>query len=158
MGKLGCVEEKKGVFIMKISTKGRYALRLMLDLAEHYNGDYIPLKEIAARQEISDKYLEQLIMQLNRAGFIQSVRGSRGGYRLAKAPEEYSIGSILRVMEGSLAPVACVEEGQECERAESCATYLLWQDVRDAVNNVVDHRTLKDLMDSKPVKAVESMQ
>lgn len=99
---------------MKISTKGRYALRLMLDLALHDTGEYIPLKEVAARQEISDKYLEQIITQLSRAGFVKSVRGAQGGYRLAESPAQYTVGRILRLMEGSLAPVECVDGEGDC--------------------------------------------
>ena len=98
---------------MKISTKGRYALRLMLDLAINNTGEFVSIKEIALRQEISVKYLEQIITQLNKAGLVRSVRGSQGGYRLVKAPGEYTIGLILRVMEGSLAPVSCLEDGGE---------------------------------------------
>ena len=103
---------------MRISTKGRYALRLMLDLAVHDTGENIALKTIAKRQDISGKYLEQIIGVLTKAGFVKSVRGSSGGYRLARSPKEYTIGDILRLTEGSLAPVACVEEGVEnCPKA-----------------------------------------
>ncbi|MFR5869327.1 MAG: RrF2 family transcriptional regulator, partial [Acutalibacteraceae bacterium] len=94
---------------MKISTKGRYALRMMLELALHYPDHCVSVKEIAQRQQISGKYLEQIITQLNRAGFVQSIRGSQGGYRLIKEPSQYTVGSILRVVEGNLAPVACLE-------------------------------------------------
>ena len=107
---------------MKISTKGRYALRLMLDLAVNNTGENISIKAIAARQEISIKYLEQIISMLNRAGFVKSERGAGGGYRLAKAPEEYTVGMILRLTEGSLAPVACIEETEQCSRYAECAT------------------------------------
>ena len=95
---------------MKISTKGRYALRLMLDLAVNYTGEYITIKNIAKRQEISEKYLEQIITQLSKAGFVKSARGAQGGYMLARTPAEYTVGEILRLLEGSLAPVACLEE------------------------------------------------
>lgn len=111
---------------MKISTKGRYALRLMLDLALHDTGEYIPLKEVAARQEISDKYLEQIITQLSRAGFVKSVRGAQGGYRLAESPAQYTVGRILRLMEGSLAPVECVDGEGDCSRADRCVTIEVW--------------------------------
>ena len=94
---------------MKISTKGRYALRLMIDLAEHDNGGYTALKDISARQKISLKYLEQIVIQLSKSGFLESVRGSQGGYRLAKKPSKYTAGDILRVTEGTLAPVVCLE-------------------------------------------------
>ncbi|MCI6927358.1 RrF2 family transcriptional regulator [Butyricicoccus porcorum] len=133
---------------MRISTKGRYALRLMLDLALHDTGENIALKTIAKRQNISGKYLEQIIGMLTKAGFVKSVRGSSGGYRLAKAPEEYTVGDILRLTEGSLAPVACVEEGVEtCPKAENCVTLTLWKQLNDAINGVVDHVTLADLVE-----------
>ena len=133
---------------MRISTKGRYALRLMLDLSLHDTGENIALKTIAKRQNISGKYLEQIIGMLTKAGFVKSVRGSSGGYRLAKAPEEYTVGDILRLTEGSLAPVACVEEGVEtCPKAENCVTLTLWKQLNDAINGVVDHVTLADLVE-----------
>ncbi|WP_435644933.1 RrF2 family transcriptional regulator [Butyricicoccus porcorum] len=133
---------------MRISTKGRYALRLMLDLALHDTGENIALKTIAKRQNISGKYLEQIIGMLTKAGFVKSVRGSSGGYRLAKAPEEYTVGDILRLTEGSLVPVACVEEGVEtCPKAENCVTLTLWKQLNDAINGVVDHVTLADLVE-----------
>ena len=111
---------KKRYIIMKISTKGRYAMRLMLDLALNNTGAPISLKDVARRQEISDKYLEQIISVLNRAGYVRSVRGAQGGYLLRKAPEEYTVGMILRLTEGSLAPVACLDEGDDvnCEKRE----------------------------------------
>lgn len=132
---------------MKVSTKGRYALRLMLDLALNHTGEPTSLKDIARRQGISDKYLEQIISVLNKAKFVKSVRGAQGGYILTKKPEEYTIGMILRLTEGSLAPVACVEEEGVCEKAHGCATILVWQKINDAVNEVVDHMTLQDLVD-----------
>ncbi len=133
---------------MRISTKGRYALRLMLDLALHNTGENIALKTIAERQSISGKYLEQIIGILTKAGYVKSVRGSSGGYRLAKEPEEYRVGDILRLTEGSLAPVACVEEGTEsCPKAETCVTLTLWRELNDAINSVVDHVTLADLVE-----------
>jgi len=133
---------------LKISTKGRYALRLMLDLALNNTGECITIKSIAARQEISEKYLEQIITVLSRAGFVKSTRGAQGGYRLAKAPEEYTVGVILRAIEGSLAPVACLDDvPNECIRANTCATLTLWQQLNDAINNVVDNVTLADLVE-----------
>lgn len=135
---------------MKISTKGRYALRLMLDLALHNTGEYITIKSISARQEISDKYLEQIITQLSKAGYVKSIRGAQGGYRLAKAPEEYTVGMILRLIEGSLAPVACLEdETNQCTRSSQCATLDVWVKLNDAINNVVDNITLEDLVDKQ---------
>ena len=133
---------------MKISTKGRYALRLMLDLAINHTGSYIPLKTVAQRQNISDKYLEQIIHQLSKAGFVQSARGAQGGYRLAHTPDEYTVGEILRTVEGSLAPVTCLEgDVNTCERAEKCCTLPLWQRIYDAVNEIVDNTTLADLIE-----------
>ena len=134
---------------MKISTKGRYALRLMLDLAMNSAGQPVSLKDVAKRQEISDKYLEQIISLLIRAGYVRSVRGAQGGYLLRKAPEEYTVGMILRLTEGSLAPVPCIEEDNEveCDKREECVTVILWKKINDAVNSVVDHTTLQDLVD-----------
>ncbi len=132
---------------MKISTKGRYALRLMLDMAQHSNGDLVTIKDIAARQDISDKYLEQIVSALNKAGFVKSIRGPQGGYRLTKDPEQYTVGMILRITEGSLAPVACMEdEVNECQRNGDCITLLLWQKLDEAIKGVVDTVTLADLI------------
>ena len=132
---------------MRISTKGRYATRLMLDLALHYDGGFIPLKAISRRQHISDKYLEQIITQLSRAGYVHSARGAQGGYRLSRDPEAYTIGEILRTTEGSLAPVACLdrEGGADCPMFETCVTQEVWAQIEQAVNGVVDHITLADL-------------
>jgi Rrf2 family protein len=133
---------------MKISTKGRYALRLMLDLAIHNTGEPVRIKDIAARQEISDKYLEQIISSLNKAGYVKSIRGPQGGYRLTKAPEQYTVGMILRLTEGSLAPVACLDdEVNSCTRQDTCATLKLWKMVNDSVSSVVDKVTLADLVE-----------
>jgi Rrf2 family protein len=132
---------------MKISTKGRYALRMMLDLALNNSGEYIKIKNISERQEISEKYLEQIITVLSRAGYVKSVRGAQGGYRLAKAPEEYTVGMILRLTEGSLAPVACVEDETECGRLDDCVTVEVWKRLDEAIKNVVDNITLADLLE-----------
>mgnify|MGYP005761764323 FL=1 len=133
---------------MKISTKGRYALRLMLDLAINNTGEFIPLKNVSERQDISVKYLEQIITVLVKAGFVKGLRGSRGGYKLAKKPEDYTVGMILRLTEGSLAPVACLDdEINTCERACDCITLGLWQELYDAINGVVDNITLADLIE-----------
>lgn len=132
---------------MKISTKGRYALRLMMELAMGEEGRAISVKEISARQNISVKYLEQIIAILAKAGYVRSVRGPQGGYSLKRAPGEYTVGEILRLTEGSLAPVSCVEEDANyCEREKYCATVELWRRVNQAVNEVVDHTTLADLV------------
>ena len=132
---------------MKISTKGRYALRLMLDLAVNTISKPVPLKDIAKRQDVSEKYLEQIISILNNAGFVKSVRGAQGGYTLTKRPDEYTVGMILRLTEGSLAPVACVDGSSSCEKYENCATAELWRRLNDAINSVVDTVTLADLVE-----------
>lgn len=134
---------------MKISTKGRYALRLMLDLAMHNTGEPISLKDIARRQDISDKYLEQIISVLNKAGFVQSIRGAQGGYILRRKPEEYTVGMILRLTEGSLAPVACLDSDDAipCDRENDCVTIMIWKKLNDAINDVVDNITLADMVD-----------
>ncbi|MCH5343328.1 MAG: Rrf2 family transcriptional regulator [Acetatifactor sp.] len=132
---------------MKISTKGRYAVRVMLDLALNNTGECIKVKDIAARQEISEKYLEQIIAVLNKAGFVKSVRGAQGGYRIARDPKEYTVGMILRLTEGSLAPVACLEENaDECDRVDTCETLQVWKDLYEAINKVVDGVTIADLV------------
>lgn len=130
---------------MKVSTKGRYGLRLMTDLAVYHEQGLVPLKEIAARQDISEKYLEQIMMQLNRSGLVRSVRGAQGGYMLAKAPEDITVGAVLRVLEGSLCPVDCVDETGSCPRTARCATIGVWLRLKEAVESVVDHTTLSDL-------------
>lgn len=133
---------------MKISTKGRYALRLMLDIAQNSADKPVSVKEIASRQDISDKYLEQIISMLNGAGYVRSIRGPQGGYLLRKKPEEYTVGMILRLTEGTLSPVPCVEEDAlPCEREEGCPTVKLWRKLNDAISGVVDHVTLADLME-----------
>ena len=135
---------------MMISTRGRYALRVMIDLAERQTSDFTPLKEIAARQEISEKYLESIVKNLVQNGFLEGLRGKGGGYRLVRAPEEYTVGSILRLMEGSLAPVACLEQrAQPCNREGSCRTLPMWRKLYDLLNDFFDGITLADLIDSE---------
>ncbi len=132
---------------MMISTKGRYALRVLIDMAEHQTEEYIPLKEIAARQEISEKYLESIVKTLVKGQVLEGLRGKGGGYRLRKAPAQYRIGDILRLMEGSLAPVACLESGASpCERAAECRTLSLWSGLNDVINQYLDQFTLEDLL------------
>ncbi len=131
---------------MKISTKGRYALRLMLELALHDANQWVSVKEIAKNQEISGKYLEQIITQLHRAMLVQSVRGAQGGYRLAIKPEEITVGMVLRAVEGELAPVSCLEGENRCSRQETCVTLEVWQKIQEAISSVVDHLTLWDLV------------
>lgn len=130
---------------MKISTKGRYGLRMMTDLAVYYDQGLVPLKEIAARQEISEKYLEQIMMQLNRSGLVRSVRGAQGGYSLSRPPKEITVGMVLRVMEGSLAPVDCADGSDGCSRAHACVTFDVWKRLKEAIEQVVDTTTLEDL-------------
>lgn len=132
---------------MKISTRGRYALRLMLDLALNENDQYVTIKSISERQEISGKYLEQIISVLSRAGFVKSVRGAQGGYKLAKPAKDYTIGAILRLIEGSLAPVACMDDNpNQCPRRDRCVTLSVWQKIDKAVSGVVDNISLADLV------------
>lgn len=133
---------------MKISTKGRYALRLMLDLALHEENRYISLKEISARQEVSVKYLEQIIGNLCKSGLVQSTRGAQGGYRLTRPAREYTIGSILRVTEGNLSPVACLDqEPNQCPRREDCITLGFWKGLAQVIDEYVDGVSLQDLID-----------
>ena len=133
---------------MRISTKGRYAMQLMLDLARYNTGEPISLKDISKRQGISEKYLEQIISLLNKGGFVRSVRGAQGGYLLNRDPKDYKVGEILRITEGDLAPVACLDQNSmECEKRTGCATVRLWQMIDDAVSSVVDKVTLQDLLD-----------
>ena len=135
---------------MLVSTKGRYALRVMIDLAEHQSEGYIPLKDTAKRQDISEKYLEQIIGVLNKAGYVKSVRGAQGGYRLTREPSEYTVGDILRLTEGSLCPVSCLEgDVNECERCDTCATLKVWKKLQKAIDDVVDHVTIQDLLDEE---------
>ena len=132
---------------MKISTKGRYALRLMLDLASNDSGTPIRLKDVAKRQGISEKYLEQIISILNKAGFVRSVRGPQGGYSLSRTPADYMVGMILRLTEGSLCPVDCAaEENGSCDREDTCVTRMLWKKLDDAISSVVDHVSLEELL------------
>lgn len=133
---------------MRISTKGRYALRLMLDLAEHRGCGYIVLKDIAERQGISKKYLEQIMPILNRTDFLITNRGYQGGYMLAKAPDEYTVGDILRATEGSLAPVSCLDrEPNVCPRAAECPTVGVWHGLHKAITDYLDGITLQDILD-----------
>ena len=132
---------------MLISTKGRYALRVMIDLAEHQAEGLIPLKVIAQRQEISEKYLESIIKLLVKAKLLNGVRGKGGGYKLTKSPEQYTIGSILRLTEDSLAPVSCLESGANaCPRAAECRTLPLWQGLNKVISDYLDNITVADLM------------
>ena len=131
---------------MKISTKGRYALRMMLELSMNEKDKPVRIREIAEKQSISDKYLEQIISILNKAGFVRSIRGPQGGYMLTRDPSEYTVGDILRLTEGSLAPVDCADESiHDCPRKSQCSTVIIWKKIFDAVNDVVDGITLQDI-------------
>jgi Rrf2 family protein len=138
---------------VRISTKGRYALRVMIDLAEHDDGGLTSLKDVAARQEISAKYLEQIVGLLSKAGLLRSSRGPQGGYRLARTPEEYTVGAILRLTEGNLAPVACLEDQKNaCERCDCCPTLDFWTGLYAVINDYIDRFTLADLVRSEREK------
>lgn len=135
---------------MRISTKGRYALRMMIDLAEHKNEGFIALKDIADRQNISKKYLEQIVPVLNRSDFLLTNRGFQGGYKLAKEPENYTVGEILRLTEGCLAPVVCLEQSpNHCTRSADCVTLPIWQGLYKVINEYIDSITLQDILDSQ---------
>lgn len=135
---------------MKISTKGRYALRMLLDLAEHQNDGFISLKDVASRQDISKKYLEQIIPILNKSDFLISNRGFQGGYKLAKSPDKYTVGDILRITEGSLSPVACLDhEPVPCDRAGECATLPVWKGLKKVIDDYLDSITLQDILDQQ---------
>lgn len=135
---------------MKISTKGRYALRMMLDLAQHQNDGFIALKDIAERQNISKKYLEQIIPILSKSEILKTSRGAQGGYRLSKSPDKYTVGDILRLTEGSLAPVSCAkEEPAECERSAECAMLGVWRGLYKVINEYLDSITLQDILEQQ---------
>lgn len=132
---------------MKISTRGRYALRVMTDLAEHMNGDYIPLKDVAERQDISQKYLESIMLGLSKSGLVDGRHGKGGGYKLNREPEKYTVLEILQITEGSLAPVTCLDDGATaCPKAVECSTLSLWDDFYRLVKNYFNGITLSDLM------------
>lgn len=132
---------------MKISTKGRYALRLLIDLAEHQNEGFVSLKAVSQRQDISKKYLEQIVPMLNRFHILQTNRGFQGGYRLSKNPSEYTVGEILRITEGNLAPVSCLQQTpNECERMHNCPTLFIWQGLYDVISDYLDSITLQDIL------------
>jgi len=142
---------------MKISTKGRYALRMMLDLAQNQNEGYVALKDVAERQNISKKYLEQIVPMLNRAGLLRTTRGYQGGYMLTKSPESIMLGDVLRVTEGNLAPVSCLEnEENYCERSEECQTLFVWQGLYDVITKYVDSISLQDILNQENGVDVDS--
>lgn len=140
---------------MKISTKGRYALRMLVDLAEHQDEGFVALKDIAERQNVSKKYLEQIVPILSRGGILRAGRGYQGGYRLAKAPAEYTVGQILRLTEGSLAPVACADpERMDCSRSATCPTLPVWQGLYHVINDYLDNITLEDVLNQQLVQNI----
>ena len=135
---------------MKISTKGRYAVRLLLDIAAHGKEEPVRLKDVAERQGVSMKYLEQIVSVLVRGGFVRSIRGPQGGYRMQKEPKDCTVGMVLRQVEGSLAPVSCLEgDKNNCERREECVTLRVWEELDEAINRVVDKYTIQDLLDQQ---------
>ena len=131
---------------MIVSTKGRYAMRVMIDLAEHQAERYVPLKEVAARQDISEKYLENILKVLVQNGFLEGLRGKGGGYRLTRSPDQYTVAEILLLTEGSLAPVSCLTPGAPaCERMANCRTYTMWKGLNDLIADYFGKITLADL-------------
>lgn len=135
---------------MKISTKGRYALRMLIDLAEHKENGFVSLKDIAERQNISKKYLEQIVPIMNRSGILVTNRGYQGGYKLAKDPAEITVGEILKNTEGSMAPVACLEQSpNQCTRCKECATLPIWEGLERVVSDYLEGITLQDIIDRK---------
>lgn len=130
---------------MKISTRGRYGIRMMLSLALNYEKGTLPLKAIAKDQNISEKYLEQIINPLTKSGLVKSFRGAQGGYTLTRSPKEITVGEILYVLEGSLSPVGCVDDQGTCSNADSCVSLSLWRKMKEALDSVVDHVTLDDM-------------
>ena len=132
---------------MMVSTRGRYALRVLIDLAEHNNGSYIPMKDVAARQEISLKYLERILPTLTKARLIEGVHGKGGGYRLTRSPEDCSVGEVLRLTEGDLAPVSCLSpDAQPCPKADECRTLPMWKGFYDLTNKYFDGISIADLI------------
>ena len=136
---------------MRVSTKGRYALRMLVDLAEYQNDGFIALKDIAKRQNISKKYLEQIVPVLNKSHILQTNRGFQGGYRLAVAPNKVTVGDVLRLTEGSLSPLACIDDDNyiECKRRDDCATLFVWQGLKNTIDEYLDGITLQDILDHK---------
>ena len=131
---------------MKLSTKGRYAARAMLDLAFHYGEGPILLKDIARRQQISERYLEHLITPIKVAGLVTSMRGARGGFTLAKPPSQIRLSEIIQIMEGSIAPVECVDDPKVCSRADFCVTRDIWTEMQKAMSGILESTTLQDLV------------
>lgn len=147
----------RGGFAMKISTKGRYALRMLIDLALHQQDGFIALKDIASRQNISKKYLEQIVPILNKSNILQANRGFQGGYRLVNPPSSYTVGSILRLTEGSLTPIACLDWNPEgCEHRNDCMTLPMWQGLNKVIADYLDNITLQDIIDDYQARSVNN--
>lgn len=134
---------------MKVSTKGRYALRMLVDLCEHECEGYIPLKKVADRQDISKKYLEQIIPLFNNTDILISARGNQGGYRLGRLPKDVSVGEVLTIAEGSISPVSCVDEEMDCERLKNCPTRKVWQNLDTVIKDYLYHVSLQDILNYK---------
>lgn len=133
---------------MLVSTRGRYAIRVMIDLAEHMNGKYIPMKEIADRQDVSLKYMTKIMQALTKSGMLDGQHGKGGGYKLNRDPEEYRVGDILRLTEGTLAPVACIDETEcKCDRSFECRTRPMWNELDKLISEYLDGITIADLME-----------
>ena len=132
---------------MMVSTRGRYALRVMIDLAEHQNGGYIPMKDVAARQDISLKYIEKIMPVLSKNDLVEGVHGKGGGYRLKRAPDRYNVWEILQLTEGDLAPVSCMErDAVPCEHIDDCRTFTMWKNLSDMISDYFENITIADLM------------
>ncbi|NLW22352.1 MAG: Rrf2 family transcriptional regulator [Tissierellia bacterium] len=135
---------------MRLSTRGRYGLKAMFQLALHYGEGPIPLNTIASEHDLSENYLEQLVSALRKAGLLNSVRGAQGGYMLAKDPKDITVGNILRVLEGDIAPADCViDDTSGCDKEEGCVTKLVWMRIRDSINEVIDSISLQDMVDEQ---------
>lgn len=136
---------------MRVSTKGRYALRMLVDLAEYHGEGFVALKDIAKRQDISKKYLEQIVPVLNKSRILQTNRGFQGGYRLAVPPNKITVGDVLRITEGSISPLACIDDNNyiECNRRDECATLYVWQGLKKAIDDYLDGITIQDIVDHK---------
>ena len=142
---------------MKISTKGRYALRMLLDLAQNQGDGFVALKDIAVRQNVSKKYLEQIVPMLNKSDILLASRGFQGGYRLAKSPDQYTVGAILRLAEGSLPPVACLDHSPIlCDRSADCITLPVWQGLNRVINEYLDSITLQDILDQQQSRGADN--
>lgn len=141
---------KQEAFTVKISTKGRYALRMMVDIAEHQKDGYVTLKDVALRQDISKKYLEQIALHLSQAGMLRAVRGYQGGYMLTKPADKYSVFSVLQVVEGSMAPVTCLEQQpNNCPRSDNCKTLAVWQGLQQLITDYLGGITLEDVIEGR---------